>query len=302
MPSINRANVGGTVYDLLVEDPNFATIERSSTSSRAYSVGDYLVYSGILYKVVQNIASGATLVVGTNINPCTVGSELTGVNASLTENLNDISLRYNTTSSRPEWKERGADTWNPFSSGFPKYIDELCNRNNLVVGSAHYDENTTKTFYEFLAPENTYLYFIVGRIGAAGDSSTITATNADVIAFRANTGTYANRAKHCILKTTTTSKIHVEGVIGSFILMNAIDDSIITTSTDKGENTTFSVTNGKYYVVSGYVGNNEPTLTGCNKLSSYITVTASSTEVWCAILKATSNTITANTTIQMIEL
>lgn len=39
------------------------------------------------------------------------------INASLTENLNDISLRYNTTSSRPEWKERGADTWNPFNTG-----------------------------------------------------------------------------------------------------------------------------------------------------------------------------------------
>lgn len=38
--------------------------------------------------------------------------------ASLTENLDDISLRCNPTSSMPEWKKRGADTWNPFNSGY----------------------------------------------------------------------------------------------------------------------------------------------------------------------------------------
>lgn len=63
---------------------NLATIESSTTASQAYSTGDYLVLNGQLYEVIADIASGETLVVGTNISARTVGEELTALNAGLT--------------------------------------------------------------------------------------------------------------------------------------------------------------------------------------------------------------------------
>lgn len=61
-----------------------ATVERSSTASKTYAVGDYLVYNGILYKVISEIQSGHTLTPGTNISATNAGAELTSLNNGLT--------------------------------------------------------------------------------------------------------------------------------------------------------------------------------------------------------------------------
>ena len=53
-----------------------ASIESGETASKAYSVGEYLVKDGALYKVINDIAEGDTLTVGENISMTTVGSEL----------------------------------------------------------------------------------------------------------------------------------------------------------------------------------------------------------------------------------
>ena len=53
-----------------------ASIESGETASKAYSVGDFLVKDGILYKVTKAIAEGDALTVGTNIDMTTVGGEL----------------------------------------------------------------------------------------------------------------------------------------------------------------------------------------------------------------------------------
>lgn len=60
-----------------------ATVESTSTASQAYAVGDYLVLNGQLYEVTAAVASGETLVVGTNISARTVGEELTALNNGL---------------------------------------------------------------------------------------------------------------------------------------------------------------------------------------------------------------------------
>ena len=64
---------------------NLATIETTSTASKAYSVGDYLVYKGQLYEVTSAIASGGTLTVGTNIVATTVGNVLSTINSNLSD-------------------------------------------------------------------------------------------------------------------------------------------------------------------------------------------------------------------------
>lgn len=66
-----------------VEDihSNVATIEDSSTASKAYAVGEFLVYNSQLYKVTAAIASGDTLTVGTNIASTSIGDEITALNS-----------------------------------------------------------------------------------------------------------------------------------------------------------------------------------------------------------------------------
>lgn len=56
---------------------NFATVEASTTASKAYAVGEYLIYNSFLYRVTTAIASGGTINTGTggNVKQTTVGEE-----------------------------------------------------------------------------------------------------------------------------------------------------------------------------------------------------------------------------------
>lgn len=66
-----------------VNASTLATVETGTTASKAYAVGEYLVYNGILYRVTAAISSGQTLVPGTNITDTTAGAELTSLNNGL---------------------------------------------------------------------------------------------------------------------------------------------------------------------------------------------------------------------------
>ena len=54
---------------------DFATHELTATASQAYAVGDYLVYDGILYRVIAAIDEGDALDAGANIEQTTVAVE-----------------------------------------------------------------------------------------------------------------------------------------------------------------------------------------------------------------------------------
>lgn len=54
---------------------NFATVEASSTASKAYKIGDKLVYNNILYRVTSAIAAGGLIRPGTNVSETTVETE-----------------------------------------------------------------------------------------------------------------------------------------------------------------------------------------------------------------------------------
>lgn len=49
-----------------------ATIQQNTVASKAYSVGDLLIYNSVLYQVTTDIASGATIIVGTNVAATTI--------------------------------------------------------------------------------------------------------------------------------------------------------------------------------------------------------------------------------------
>lgn len=57
-------------------EASLATVETTSTASRAYAVGELLVYGNRLYKVASVIAAGSALTPGTNLTPVTVAGEL----------------------------------------------------------------------------------------------------------------------------------------------------------------------------------------------------------------------------------
>lgn len=67
---------------------NLATIEHSTTASKAYAVGDYLVLNGILYKVTTAIASGGTITVDTNVTAAAAGDDI----AAITTKIGNTSM------------------------------------------------------------------------------------------------------------------------------------------------------------------------------------------------------------------
>lgn len=67
-------NLNDTVNDL--QGQITANVETSTTASRAYTVGEYLVLNGTLYKVTANIANGGTITVNTNVVATDTGAEL----------------------------------------------------------------------------------------------------------------------------------------------------------------------------------------------------------------------------------
>lgn len=68
-----NTNPSGQITDILGD---LADVEASTKASRAYSVGEYLVYNNLLYKVTEAITSGGTITPGTNASQTTVGDEL----------------------------------------------------------------------------------------------------------------------------------------------------------------------------------------------------------------------------------
>ena len=100
---------GGNTYTTRIEDlredcqetlapalntmrENLATVE-GSTASKAYAKGDFLVFGGRLCKAKTSIASGATLVLDTNIELDSVGDELSSISSDLTNKSNSLLVR-----------------------------------------------------------------------------------------------------------------------------------------------------------------------------------------------------------------
>lgn len=61
---------------------DFASVEYTNTASKAYAIGDYLVYNNKFYKVTSAIAQGGTITVGTNVVQTNVGDELDDLNSN----------------------------------------------------------------------------------------------------------------------------------------------------------------------------------------------------------------------------
>jgi hypothetical protein len=94
-----------------------ASIEIGETANKAYSVGDFLVKDGILYKVTKAIAKDNVLTVGTNIELGTVTSELSEISERLSQipiseyKIKEYTIKYNNTKT---WMEYNIEEKNAF--------------------------------------------------------------------------------------------------------------------------------------------------------------------------------------------
>lgn len=87
------ANMGKTIADNIeTVAGDIATVETSTTASRAYSEGEYLVLNGQLYKVTSAIANGGTITVGTNVSATTAGAQLKSLSDSSAKKRKAIYL------------------------------------------------------------------------------------------------------------------------------------------------------------------------------------------------------------------
>lgn len=59
-----------------VGSSNLATDETTDNASRAYTVGEYMLLRGILYKVTATISANGAITPGTNVTQTTIGAEL----------------------------------------------------------------------------------------------------------------------------------------------------------------------------------------------------------------------------------
>ena len=117
-----------------------ASIEIGETASKAYSVGDFLVKDGILYKVTKAIAKDDSLTVGTNIELDTVGSELSSISKRLSQmsqseyKVKEYTFQYTTPSA---WMTYNIDESNGFLDG-SSYLEDTKVRYPIGYGNENF--------------------------------------------------------------------------------------------------------------------------------------------------------------------
>lgn len=114
----------------------------SAGASQAYSAGDLIMCSnGKWYKAITDISQNQTLTAGGNVEE----TSQRALNTNLTQSLVDIELKYDSTTDKPMYRERGADTWLPFSSGIGyAYAELTCYPNSSGYPLDFYDDSGVK--------------------------------------------------------------------------------------------------------------------------------------------------------------
>ena len=103
-----------------------------SGASQAYSEGDIILCTdGYWYQASTDIAQNNTLVLNGNVTK----TNQRALNTSLTQSVQDIEIKYDTTTDKPMYRERGADTWLPFSGGLSE--DTAPTQVSVSAGATH---------------------------------------------------------------------------------------------------------------------------------------------------------------------
>ena len=144
---LTATNVQGVVDELAEDKANqsqIAYVETGTTTSRAYSVGEYFCWNGLLYRVTAAISSGGTITPGTNCEQATVGAELTAIDSKMYQVKYEANGTYTYTLPAGRWFLIYANRANTSSaglyavhitssSGYLTTIFETSNFSNLIV-------------------------------------------------------------------------------------------------------------------------------------------------------------------------
>lgn len=172
-----------TVTDTSIDriKESFATVEPSSDSSHAYTVGQYLVYNGYLYKTLQAISIGDTLndtAPSGNIALVTVADELNAIQSDVVDAQTDIgTLQTNVGTLQSDMTTAQGDITNLVSRVNNADVAIAKKQDNLTHGSftGNIDALTTTSIYWCRSNEvsgtqpsaSYYVLFIVGTLAGA---------------------------------------------------------------------------------------------------------------------------------------
>ena len=139
----------------------------------------------------------------------------------VSSSLGNLDIRYNTETGKPEWKERGADTFTPFSSGTFYYLGT---GNSFDVKTLVPDiDYTSLTVDNFILNLNSCYGFgqcNVSKETAKSASKTVTPTKTytdGVLKVASLSGTNTNSGSWGQIYAEVSAKVSVYLIIGDII-------------------------------------------------------------------------------------
>lgn len=134
-----------------VKAGSIATVEKSPAVAN-HSIGEFILYGGNLYEVTAAIATGESLVVGTNIAAASIGEELTALNNGLTKlELYRTPYYSGTTSSTQTVISTitlPAGKYLVFPSGYNSNVGGYLRANGVPIGEGYVYSTTEITLTE----------------------------------------------------------------------------------------------------------------------------------------------------------
>ena len=160
---------------------SLATIESSPTTT-SHSVGEYILYEGQVYKVTSIIASGDSLVVGTNISAVNLGDQISTLNSKITGTITPAS------------------GWTLQAGSFLRKIGHLCEAYIELTGGTYPSSgwNTVATLPDGFRPIG---YFDGAYLDNANDNSVVDVkfgSSGAVQVYRGSASTSTNIRVHAV--------------------------------------------------------------------------------------------------------
>lgn len=175
-----------------------ATVEATTTASKNYAVGDLLVYDGKLYEVTSAIATGATIIVGSNVAQTTVEDQIGSGGAVDDVQINGTSIVSSGVANIPIATDSSVGVVRADSDfGTGVYSQRV------FVARAYPDHIKAGTqSYRPITPIEQHTSTFYGLAKAAGDTTQSASAN--------TVGTYTDDAKAAI-----QTMLGVAGIVGT---------------------------------------------------------------------------------------
>ena len=155
-----------TNANTVILEENFANRETSTTASRTYQVGEYLVLNSKLYKVTQAIAQGGTISVGVNVTQKNIGDELSLLSKKGVPilSVNGITTPQTLTLNRPitDFKRIKINTGTYYANA-----DLILYKQQFDIDIQNVDYNDQSLVYSWFRNMSVYMWMSFGMIDSS---------------------------------------------------------------------------------------------------------------------------------------